>query len=84
MAPVPPSGYAHDPIALSGYISMQSYFEGNPRMTSFIFLYYHNLSFKTDRKSKQTLFYFFECMIDTEGASDDVIFSICGIVVCVG
>ena len=51
-------------------------------MTSFSlkknYYWYHNLSFKTNRKSKQTVFYFFEGVVDTEGANDDVIFSICG------
>ena len=42
-------------------------------MTSF-YLNYRNLSFKTDRKSKQTAFYFFESVVDTEGANDDVIY----------
>ena len=33
---------------------------------------YHNLSFKTDTQSKPIAFCFFEGVIDTEGANDDV------------
>ena len=40
-------------------------------MTSFLFKT-HNLSFKTDTQSKPILFCFFEGVVDTEGANDDV------------
>ena len=44
-------------------------------MTSFLF---KAKSFKTATQSKPIVFCFFEDVVDTEGANDDVIFSICG------
>ena len=71
--------FYHYPIARSGLISMPILLRGPYYSYDVIYIQNcHNLSFKTDRKSKQTLFYFFEGVVDTESANDDVIFSICG------